>query len=140
VIATLDTNFLASGLIAVVGGTIASIVELWRAGRFDVRLSQHIHDELTRTLSQPYFTDRVPADAITRYLSFVAQHATLYPITVTITGVATHPEDDLVLATALSAGADYLVTGDRRFRARVPRYQGVIVISPADFLIILGAP
>jgi len=70
----------------------------------------------------------------------VAQHATLYPITVTITGVATHPEDDLVLATALSAGADYLVTGDRRFRARVPRYQGVIVISPADFLIILGAP
>ena len=79
----------------------------------------------------------VPADAIARYLAFVAQQSTFYPITVTVAGVATHPEDDLVLATALSAGADYLVTGDRRFRARVPHYQGVTLVSPAEFLAII---
>jgi predicted nucleic acid-binding protein len=56
---------------------------------------------------------------------------------VTVAGVATHPEDDLVLATALSAGADYLVTGDRRFRTRVPHYQGVTLVSPAEFLAII---
>jgi len=56
---------------------------------------------------------------------------------VIVSGIATHPEDDLVLATALSAGADYLVTGDRRFRTRVPHYQGITLISPAEFLAII---
>jgi uncharacterized protein len=139
VIATLDANFLASGLVASEGGTIASIIEAWRAGRFAVALSQHIYDELAGTLAQPYFTSRVPADVIRRYLAFVAQHATFYPITVAVSGVATHPEDDLVLATALSAGADYLVTGDRRFRTRVPSYQGVRLVSPAEFVSLLPA-
>ena len=136
-ISTLDANFLASGLIAQPGGTIASLVEAWRAGRFDVALSQHIYDELARTLAEAYFTSRVPVDVIANYLTFVAQQSTFYRITVTVSGVATHPEDDLVLATALSAGADYLVTGDRRFRTRVPSYRGVTLVSPAEFLAIL---
>ena len=122
-IATFDANLLASGLVAPGGGTIASIVEAWRQDRFKVALSEHIYDELVRTLAQPYFTGRVPADAIARYLSFVFHRATLYAITVTISGVATHPEDDLVLASALSARADYLVTatGDSGVRCRATR-------------------
>jgi predicted nucleic acid-binding protein len=54
-----------------------------------------------------------------------------------VSGVATHPEDDLVLATAVSAGADYLVTGDIRFRTRVPSYQGISLVSPSEFLAII---
>ena len=138
-IATLDANLLASGLVAREGGTIASIIEAWQAGRFDVGLSQHLYGELARALTQPYFTRRVPPDAIARYLAFVARQATFYAIIVTVSGVATHPEDDLVLATAVSAGADYLVTGDRRFRMRVPSYQRVRVLSPAEFLALLPA-
>ena len=136
-ISTLDANFLVSGLIAQPGGTIASIIDAWRAGRFEVALSQHIYDELERTLAEPYFANRVPSDAIADYLVFVAQHAALVSITVTVSGVATHPEDDLVLATAVSAGADYLVTGDRRLRARVSHFRGVTLVSPAEFLAIL---
>jgi predicted nucleic acid-binding protein len=90
-------------------------------------------------LAQPYFTGRVSADAIARYLAFVFRHSTFYSITVSISGVATHPEDDLVLASAVSAGADYLVTGDRRLRNRVPSYQGTRVVSPAEFLAIISA-
>jgi len=77
VISTLDANFLASGLIAQPGGTIAAIIGAWRAGRFDVALSQHIYDELVRTLAQPYFANRVPADEMTRYPAFVARQSTL---------------------------------------------------------------
>ena len=138
-ICTFDANFLTSGLIAQPGGTIDAILEAWRVGRFNVALSQHIYDELTRTLAEPYFANRVPAYAIANYLAFVVQQSTFYPIIVTVAGVATHPEDDLVLATALSAGAAYLVTGDRRFRSRVPRYQGVTLVSSAEFLAVIGA-
>ena len=137
-IATFDANLLASGPVAAEGGTIASIIEAWRMGRLEVALSEHIYDELVRTLAQPYFTSRVSPDAIARYLAFVLRSATFYAMTVTVTGVATHPEDDHVLASALSAGADYLVTGDRRLRSRVPSYQGIRVISPADFLVIIS--
>jgi predicted nucleic acid-binding protein len=73
-------------------------------------------------------------------MAFVHSHAQRVSITVAVSGVATHPEDDLVLATAISAGADYLVTGDRRFRTRIPRYRSVLLLSPAEFLAVLPAP
>jgi predicted nucleic acid-binding protein len=54
--------------------------------------------------------------------------------------VATHPEDDLILATAIARGASYLVTGDRKLRA-VGAFQEVILLSPRDFheLLLAGS-
>jgi predicted nucleic acid-binding protein len=56
---------------------------------------------------------------------------------VMVSGVAPHPEDDLILAIAASARVDYLVTGDRRLRDRVPTYHGTRLVSPREFLEIL---
>jgi len=53
-----------------------------------------------------------------------------------MSGVATHPGDDQVLATAVSAQAEYLVTGDKNWQ-QVATYQGVRVISPRAFLDLL---
>jgi predicted nucleic acid-binding protein len=47
--------------------------------------------------------------------------------------VATHPEDDLVLATAISAKAEYLVSGDTKLQ-RLGTYEGVKIVSPREFL------
>jgi predicted nucleic acid-binding protein len=58
------------------------------------------------------------------------------PITVQVTGVASHPEDDLVLAAAVSAGADYLVTGDKQLLS-LGRYQELGICSPPTFLELL---
>jgi hypothetical protein len=60
------------------------------------------------------------------------------PITVSVAGTATHPEDDLILATALSVGVDYLVTGDSKLQ-RLRSYQGVTILSPRAFLEALTA-
>ena len=62
----------------------------------------------------------------------------MVPLTVQVAGVATHPEDDLILATAVSSGADYLVTGDRRLRA-VGAYADVAILSPREFLTLLAS-
>lgn len=53
-------------------------------------------------------------------------------------GVATHQEDDLILATAVSARADYLATGDRKLQ-QLRSYHGVAIVSPREFLEILQA-
>jgi predicted nucleic acid-binding protein len=58
------------------------------------------------------------------------------PLTVTVEGVATHPEDDLVLATAVSGGAQFLVTGDHRLLA-LREYEGVVIVSVREFLALL---
>jgi putative PIN family toxin of toxin-antitoxin system len=136
VIVVLDANTLAPMVLASATGVLGRILAAWRRRLFVVVVSDYLLAEVRRTLANPYFSGRLTASEAQLYLSFVrilAQHVT---ITVTVTGVATHPEDDLVLATALSAGADYLVTGDRRFRARVPHYQGATLVSPAEFLAV----
>jgi uncharacterized protein len=137
VIVVLDANTLAPLALAPLTGVLGGIFSAWRQGLFTVVVSDHILAEVDRTLRNRYFSRRLSQDDVQAYLAFVRTLAWHVPITVTISGVATHPEDDLVLATALSAGAEYLVTGDRRFRNRVPSHQGVTLISPADFLAIL---
>jgi putative PIN family toxin of toxin-antitoxin system len=116
VIVVLDTNVLASGAIARPGSTLALLVDLMRIGAYQVAISQPILDELARTLATSYFSQRITASDSALYLLSTTAAATAVPITVAVHGVATHPEDDLILATALSAQADYLVTGDSQLQ------------------------
>jgi uncharacterized protein len=137
VIVVLDANILAPMVLASAAGVLGRILAAWRRRLFVVAVSDHLLAEVQRTLRNPYFSQRLTTSEVRDYLSFVRMLARHVAINISVSGVATHPEDDLILATALSAGADYLVTGDRRFRARVPSYQGVRVIRPAEFLAII---
>jgi putative PIN family toxin of toxin-antitoxin system len=131
----IDTNTLASGAIAPAGGALATLITSLRAGSFELFLSKFILEELARTLTKPYFRQRVsPADVRTYFL-MIAAAATLVPITAIVRGVASHPEDDLILATAVSARAHYLVTGDRQLQA-LGSYQRVSILSPSDFVAL----
>jgi predicted nucleic acid-binding protein len=64
--------------------------------------------------------------------------ATVVLITVAVDGVATHPEDDLVQATAVSGQVDYLVTLDRQL-LRLCTFVGVRIVTTREFLTILQA-
>jgi predicted nucleic acid-binding protein len=64
------------------------------------------------------------------------EEATVVVPTVEVVRVATHPEDDLVPASAVSAGVDYLMTGDRQWQ-RLGSYEGVRILSPREFLKLL---
>jgi uncharacterized protein len=101
-------------------------------------MSEHILAELERTLSSPYFDRFLSADDRLAALEALRVDATVVPVTVEVTGVATHPEDDLVLATAVSGRVDYLVTLDRQL-LRLGVYEGVRIVSTREFLTILQA-
>lgn len=139
-IVLIDATTLASMAIALPGGTLATILSAWRQGAFRVAISDHVLGELRRTLSNAYFRTRIPPEDARVYLDYIQDFAEHVEVTVQVIGVATHPEDDLVLAAAVSAGADFLVTSDRRFRTRVPSYQGITLLSPAEFLTVLYDP
>lgn len=140
--AVLDTNVLVSGLVGLELGTSAPgiIVSRWLAGAgvgpFELVVSPHILAELERTLTKPYYRTRRLLTHIEAAERFVTSVATIVVPTIVVSGVAPHLEDDLVLASAVSAEADYLVTGDKRFQ-EIGSYGGVIILSPRAFLELL---
>ena len=136
----LDTNVLASGALGLTGGMTppALLLHQWRAGRFQLIISDYIEKELRTTLAQPYFKRRIRSEDRELFLILLTKIAEHVAIRHRVTGIATHPEDDPILATALSAHADYLVTGDQRLRDRVPSFQGIPLIPPAAFLDVLS--
>jgi putative PIN family toxin of toxin-antitoxin system len=112
------------------------VVVAWERRDFDVVISEHIYQELRRALDNPYFRRRLSPDQATDLLTLVRTRATFVAISASVEGVASHPEDDIVLSTALSASADYLVTGDRQL-LRLATYSGVRIVNARELVDIL---
>jgi putative PIN family toxin of toxin-antitoxin system len=131
----LDTNVLASGLASFrnPASTVAALLRLWRLGAFALVTSEYILTELSNTLHRPYFRQRLTPQQINSAISLFRSEATITPTTAKVHGIATHPEDDVILATAVSAKADYLVTGDSKLQ-HVGKYNRVSILSPKRFL------
>jgi putative PIN family toxin of toxin-antitoxin system len=135
----LDTNVLASGIFGLRSGSKsapAQILRQWNRGLFDLLISEHILLELERTLSNRYFSARVSSGELRWHLRTLRVDAKLVGISVQVSGIATHPEDDLVIAAAVSGSADYLVTGDIQV-LKLGTYRGVAIASPRAFLELL---
>lgn len=127
----LDTNVLVSAVRAE-SGPLATIREGWLTGRFQVYVSEPILDEVDRTLTKPYFAERLGPDRPRRFLSLLRRTAVLQAIADPVSGVATHPEDDWILATAKSAHAQFLVTGDKALQS-LGAFGSTRLIDPASF-------
>ena len=136
--ATFDANVLASGTVGILRSTSTpgELVRRWWAGEFELVISTHLQGEVERTLLKPYFRRQTPVAVRDRLLAALRGLARLVPLTTWVQGVASHPEDDLVLATAVGARVDYLVTGDKQLQ-RLGSYQGVVILSPRAFLEVL---
>lgn len=134
----LDTNVLASGFVGRyrADSTPGALLRAWRSGAFELVVSEILLTELTRTLGQPYFHRRLSAREIANVVPLLRREAIISPRSVTVVGVATHPEDDLILATAVSAAVDYLITGDKHLHG-VGSFRGVHLLSPRAFLDLL---
>ena len=138
--AVLDTNVLASGFVefATAERAPARLLRLWREQRFALVVSAEILTELLNTFADPYFRRQLTPEQIHAAQLLLQEEAIWTPLTAHISGVATHPEDDQILAAAVSAQAEYLVTGDKKLQ-QLGTYQGVRMISPRAFLDLLEA-
>lgn len=128
-IAVYDTNILFSGL----GwkGTPYCCIELARQGRVVGLTCSEILDELTEKLttklnfSQPQVTDTVED-----LLGFLR----LVEITNTLKVIDVDADDDKVIECAVVGSATHIVTGDRRHLLPLRSYQGILIVTAANFL------
>lgn len=135
--AVLDTNVLVSGFVSQ-STPPGLIVRSWRDGLFQLVVSSPIIVEVMRTLQKPYFMQRVSATQFVEIETLLKEETIVVPLSVRVQNIAVHPEDDLILATAVSAQVPYLVTGDKPLLARVGTYQGVDLVTPRAFLDVLA--
>ena len=49
-------------------------------------------------------------------------------------GATADPDDEMILECALAAEADFIVSGDKKHLLVLRQYQGIPIVSPAEFL------
>ena len=133
---TLDANVIVSGLSRRTTGAPTEVIDRWKRRDFDVFLSKHIVDRVEEAWRKPYFRSFLSDEEIQRILHEIdALMAEVKP-TEGIHGVAPDDEYDLILATAVAADADFLVTGDKGLLA-LGEFRGIPIVSPREFLVRL---
>lgn len=128
----LDTNVLVPGFTGR-GSTATRLIDLWRNGAYVMVLSDHILQELARAFTDRYYAQRVPRSEAVAIVALLSERAIVANLTTDVHGVASHPEDDLVLATALNGNASVLCTRDKQL-LKLGQHEGIEIIPPGALL------
>ena len=127
--ATADTNILVSGL-NFRRGKPFELLELARTGKISLTVSEAILDEMEDVLRRKFGWDDERVAVGRKGITDMAR--TVKP-TVQLDVIKDDPADDRILECAVSAGSDYLVTGDRHLLTW-GQYDAIRIVSVADFL------
>ena len=107
-----------------------------RAGTIDGDTCRELLDELVEKLqSKLSFTSQQTLDTVADLLTFL-----LVPITGNLKAVPADPDDDKVLECAVTVGATHIVTRDRRHLLPLRTFQGIPILTAADFLAVATTP
>ena len=129
----LDTNVFISSFF---GGNPRTIIDLWKDGRLTLCLSQDIFDEYIEVLR------RLGLDNTPELEELLKLFATGFRIVFTTRTPEIHvvadPDDDKFIACALALKAGCVVSGDKVL-VDVRLYQGIRIVTPREFLEIMGS-
>ena len=132
-----DTNIVVSGLLWL--GNPGRLLEAAATGKVTLYTSPVLVAELSTTLAYQKLAQRIQRSGLThrellqRYLNVAIL---VQPLAVPRV-VPNDPDDDQVLACAVAAQADVIVSGDRHL-LDLKTYQSIPVLSPAETLRMLA--
>lgn len=137
--AVIDTNVVVSGILNRAG--VPAAVLRGAGLRYELAWTPAIAVECRRILDLPRIQKRLKGreTQARQVLAKLATLATMVPADLLgdVRVVREDPDDDVLFATALAAGARIIVSGDTAVLA-VGSFAGVMVVSAAEFLATLG--
>jgi len=128
----LDTNVLISVLLF--KGELSKIVGLWQEGKIVPIISKEVFDELRAVLEYPKFS--LTAAEIKSLIEHeILPFFEVVQVSEHVRGVCRDPGDDKFISCAISANADFIVTGDKNL-SDLNKFQFVRIIQASDFIKI----
>ena len=134
----LDTGILIAALITS-GSPLDAIYRAWRKKRFELITSEWQLDELRRVLRYPKLRTYLKSAEAGRLVNGLRCEAPVLSQLPTV-DLSPDPGDNPVLAMALAAHADILVTGDRRDLLALHRVGPIRILSARQFANELKVP
>ena len=130
----LDTNQHISAMIRP-DGHPAQIVKLWRIGVIELAISPPILEEFKIVVHRPRIQQKynlLDSD-IAEYLEVLRAFTVLVPGTITINAVLDDPDDNIIIACAIEAEANVIISGDQHLLS-LGSYQEIPIVKAVDFL------
>ena len=125
----LDTNIYISAILF--GGNCEEILRLATLGSYELIISDDILKEIKGILDKKFHWSR---KQITETLSYIKDIAEIIKPVKSISLIKKDPSDDKIIECALAAHASCIVTGDKAHLLPLKAYEGIKILSPADFL------
>ena len=130
--AVLDSSVLFSALLRPSAAT-KELFRHARQGHFALCLSEAILQETAEALLRKLGQFDYSRDEVIEFITLLSTVATVVDDLPEIPPMCRDPDDDHVLAAALAAGAEVIVTGDTDLLT-LGRYEGVRILSVRTFL------
>lgn len=129
-----DTNVLVSAL-AFPGGVPDKILRAVFSGRLEHATSPDILTELRKVLKKVLGVEDKTIESLVK---FVAESSRLVYPTERLHIIKEDESDNRILECAVTAKADFLITGDKKHLLPIKKYHGTAIVSPRDFFLLAG--
>jgi len=126
----LDTNVLVSALLF--RGEVSRLAEMWKTGKIIPVISQKTFEEFNDVLAYPKFSLN-EKEITTIIRDEILPFFEVIEIKKNISGVCRDPEDDKFISCAISASAEFIVSGDKDL-CDLGKYKSIKSIKVSDFL------
>ncbi len=135
----LDTNIVVSALLW--GGTPFKLLQAATDGIIDLYTSPVLLTELREVLAREHLASRLIAQqsSIEQAIGFYGELATRVSPLATSRLVPGDPDDDHVIACAVAANAQSIISGDKRHLLSIKSYQGISIVTAVEALGILAS-
>ena len=129
----LDTNIWVSAIIW--GGIPDQILLLREQQKITIAMSQELLDELESTFNKRKLIPKLQALSLTvpTIINLIQESVIFYPIQKLNVRELRDADDNIILATAIAAESDVIITGDQDLLILF-EYQGIAIRTAKDFL------
>ena len=110
------------------------LYQAWLRNEFELITSVAQLDEVKRVLARPKFQKYVDADEAAEMVAAISQRAIILG-DIVIEKRSPDPDDDAILAIAVAAGADLIVSGDKNDMLALREVEGIPIRTPRNALV-----